>query len=311
MRNRWLAKTPYGEFPFYAETLEIAQKFVPEATELTPYTDMTYLKYIDRIKSKSELVKYDYKGREVYKFFHNDSYILVKLSKDVDGDYYDFCEFQRWDCRGHMNPITWTMSNPTLFCDMFDYDSVVKLPQGYVVTPKEIKKLKATKFYNKNGETYWIDYNGYFYVADKHDMPNKRNKAEYDMFKGNENAVLVWHDIRTAQNPHENGTYRWYESEQTFMDYYNEAIKETPEYCTPPRYEIKKRGYKKVAPDERKVILRLPYINLDAEISMRVPDSDIVRSWSNMCDKSWQDHNLMIDNFLMGVIKAYKEYLGK
>ena len=35
--------------------------------------------------------------------------------------------------------------------ELFDKD-VVKLPQGFVVTPKEIKKMKAKKFYNKGGK---------------------------------------------------------------------------------------------------------------------------------------------------------------
>ena len=122
MTNRWLLKTPYGEIKIYADNVEKAKQIFPEATEITQYTDMSYLECIDKIRSKSELIKYDYKGREVYKFPHNDSFIIIKLSRDIDGDYYDFCdfhEFQRWECRGHIYPITWTMSNPTLFCDMF------------------------------------------------------------------------------------------------------------------------------------------------------------------------------------------------
>lgn len=311
MTNRWLLKTPYGEIKIYADTIEKAKQIFPEATEITPYTDMSYLEYIENIKSKSQLFGYDYKGREVYKFFHNDSYILVRFSKDDDGDYYDFCEFQRWDCRGILNPIMWTMSNPTDFCYMFDNDDIVSLPQGIVVTPKEIKKLKATKFYNKNNYIYWFDKNGYFYAVEKYHMPNKYNKAEYEMFKGNENAVLVWHDIRTAQKTSGNIITKWYENEQAFNEYYSEAIKETPSYCQSPRYEIKRRGYKKLPPDERKIILRLPYINIDSELSLGTPDCDIVRSWSNMCDKSWQGRYLIIDDFLMKVLKAYKEYKSK
>lgn len=308
MTNRWWVKVPYGEMPIYADTIEDVKKSFRDAIEITPYTDMSFLEYIQRIKDKSQMVAHDYKGREVYKFPHYASYILVKLSTDKDGDYYDFCEYQRWDCHGRMNPITWTMSNPKMFCDMFDNKPDEKLPQGFIVTPKEIKKLKPIKFYNKDGEIYWVDNLGYIYVADKTDMPNKKSKEEYQMFKDNSDAVLVSYAIATPDNIHNKKKCKWFESETAFMDFYNKEIKKIPSYCGSPWFEIRKRGYKKLHPDDRKVIFRLPYINLDAELSMRVPDIDIADGWAKMCHMRWFRYDFPLSDFLMKVIKQYKSY---
>lgn len=197
MKPRWKIKFKYGdgntdEVKLYYTTKDEAYNSWCKNFEIISIeqdTDTSYLDYIKQVKNKSELVGKN-SNKEVYKFPKNGSYILVSFHLD-DEEYYDYCTYQRRDCRGWMNPVTWIVSNPKDFCSMFDTDNVEQLPQGYVVTPKEIKKLKAKKFYNKNGEVLWVDSQGYIYHAEKFDMPNKHNKAEYERFKNNSNAVLV------------------------------------------------------------------------------------------------------------------------
>lgn len=271
-------------------------------------TDTSYIDFINRIKDKSELIGKNDK-KQFYKYPNNDSFILVRLYTDGE-DYYDYCEFQRWDCRGLQNPISWVLSNPKDFCELFDKD-VVKLPQGLVITPKEIKKMKAKKFYNKGSETLWVDSLGYIYSAKKIVLPNKYNKAEWERFHDNPNAVKVEYVLATPSNIYGNAKTEWFESKESFLQFYREEKEKVLSYATSPRYEIKKIGYKKIKPEDRKVILRLPYINLDMELAYCTSVEDIALSWSKMCDKSWQGRYFDCYDYLIDVVKHYKEWLSK
>lgn len=194
--------------------------------------------------------------------------------------------------------------------ELFNKD-VVKLPQGFVVTPKEIKKMKAKKFYNKGGETLWVDSLGYIYSAEKIVLPNKYNKAEWERFHDNPNAVLVEYTLATPSNIYGNSKIKWFDSIDAFLQFYQAEKAKVPSYVTSPRYEIKKIGYKKIKPEDRKVILRLPYINLDMELAYCTSVVDIALSWSKMCDKSWQGGYFDCYDYLIDVVKHYKEWLSK
>ena len=66
------------------------------------------------------------------------------------------------------------------------------------VTPKEVKKNKYKKWYNKDGEYGWVDTDSYFYFADKCSMPNKKNKEEYTYFtQYKDTAILVKYKLFT------------------------------------------------------------------------------------------------------------------
>lgn len=271
-------------------------------------TDTSYMNYINKIKDKSELISKNDK-KQLYKYSNNDSFILVKLYTDGE-DYYDYCEFQRWDCRGLQNPISFALSNPKDFCELFDKE-VIELPQGFVVTPKEIKKMKAKRFYNKGDEALWVDSLGYIYSADKVVLPNKYNKAEWERFHDNSNAVQVEYVLATPSNIYGNSKTEWFESKESFLQFYREEKEKVLSYATSPRYEIKKIGYRLIKPEDRKVILRLPYINLDMELAYGTSAADIALSWSKMCDKSWQGKTLDCYDYLMNVVNNYKNWLSK
>lgn len=276
-----------------------------EVISIEQDTDTSYVDFINRIIAKSELINRNSKN-QIYKYPHNGSYILVKLYTDGIA-YYDYCEYQRWDCKAPFNPITWIVSNPEKFCGLFDKD-VPKLPQGYAVTPKEIKKMKVRKFYSKNNEVFWIDDLGYIYSADKIDLPNKHNKAEWEKFHDNENAVLVRYTFATSSNSYGNPETEWFESEEAFLQFCASENPNIPVVHLKSSYEILKIGYQKRKPEDRKSILRLPYINLDAELSYGSLPEDIALAWSKMCSKSWQGQIFDCYNFLCDVVKAYIDY---
>ena len=103
-------------------------------------------------------------------------------------------------------------------------------------------------------------------------------------------------------------TTRWYDNESELLKIFNEKKKDYPAAYATPRYEILKRGYKKLPPNDRKVILRLPYINLGKELKLKTPKQEIVYAWSKMLFE--YGHEMSEDEFLM-IINAYEEYINK
>lgn len=150
MTNRWLLKTPYGEIKIYADTVEKAKQIFPEATEITPYTDMSYLEYIENIKNKAQFYAYDHKGREVYTFEMPDGTLIIKFSKE-DGDYFDIAFYQLWRDKRHIDPVGFIMSNPKSVYEEFMGDpmsyeriSYRQYGQPKLSKPKELKGIKQS-----------------------------------------------------------------------------------------------------------------------------------------------------------------------
>ena len=301
MTNRWKIILPQGECLIYTDEKSKAAKWFPEALNITLYQDNSYLEKIDKIKSVSTFMGYDRQNHEVYKFPYNGSFILVRLHKDKDSDYYDILYFQRWDCKGLINPVTWNLCNATEFFEMF-IEEYSDNTQGFIISPKELKRLKPHKFYNKNGEIMWIDNNGCIYTAEKWCMPNKKNKAEYEQFKNNSEAVFVKFTKGTYGTDY---SRRWFDNIDVFKEFFQELHKDrNPSYAT-PTYEVLNRGYRRIDPNDRKVILKLPYMNICKELRMGTPITNIAACWAKMCDRSWQGSNLCIQDFLVDVIQHY------
>lgn len=271
-----------------------------------PHENDEYIDMIDKIKEKAEYItsfkKCDYEIRELYAIYLYGYKISLRLSKDLrDDKYYDFCEYQ---CSSGelMSPITWNTGSISHFCDSVPILSdISKKEQGYVVTPKELKKIKPVKFYNSNGETYWRDSNGYFYTANKYDLPNKKNKAEWEQFHDNPDAVWVQYWSGTYHERH----IVWFDNISVFMEQWKDIAKNTPSYCAVPKYEIVKRGYTKVKPDDRRVVFRLPYFPVDMDDR---PAEFVVRVWVNEVNKCWYSDESEMYEHLVGVIKQWRKW---
>ena len=297
--NRWLVD---GQIKIYADTRDKVYTLFPEALSVELYEDNSYLGIIDIIKSKAIKSYTDVKGNEVYHIPHLDSYIRVKLLQQ-DGEYLDSVMYQRWDMLGFQYPISWSMLSVKDFYDTFidEPDKSEQLPVKFV-SMKHIKKIKATKICNKNNVVIWFDDDGYFYHADKFFLPNKKWKEEYDHFHDNADAVLARLSFYIDE------TTRWYDSEEDMLKVFNEKKKDYPAAYATPRYEILKRGYKKLPPDDRKVILRLPYINLGKEFKLKTPKQHIVNYWSKMLFEYGYE---ISDDDLLFILNAYEEYINK
>ena len=297
--NRWLVD---GQIKIYADTRDKVYSLFPEALSVEPYEDNSYLEIIDIIKSKAIKSYADYKGDYVYHIPHLDSYIKVKLLQH-NGEYLDGVMYQRWDMLGLTYPVLWSLSSVKDFYDTFigEENDTEPLPVGFV-SMKDIKKSKAVKIINKKNISVWADKDGYIYYSDKFSLPNKKNKEEYDRFHDNTDAVLA------KMIFYSDTTTRWYDNESELLRVFNEKKKDYPAAYATPRYEILKRGYKKLPPDDRKVILRLPYINLGKELKLKTPKHHIVNCWNKMLFE--YGYEMSEDEFLM-IINAYEEYINK
>ena len=297
--NRWLVD---GQIKIYADTRDKVYALFPEALSVEPYEDNSYLEIIDIIKSKAIKGYTDVKGNEVYHIPHLDSYIRIKLLQQ-DGEYLDSVMYQRWDTLGLTYPVLWNISSVKDFYNTFmgEENYPEPLPVEFV-SMKYIKKSKAVKIINKKNISVWADKDGYIYYSDKFSLPNKKNKEEYERFHDNADAVLgkmiFYSDITT----------RWYDNESELLRVFNEKKKDYPAAYATPRYEILKRGYKKLPPDDRKVILRLPYINLSKEFKLKTPKQHIVNCWSKMLFEYGYE---ISDDDLLFIINAYEEYINK
>lgn len=297
--NRWLVD---GQIKIYADTRDKVYALFPEALSVELYEDNSYLEIIDIIKSKAIKSYADYKGDYVYHIPHLDSYIRVKLLQQ-DGVYLDSVMYQRWDMLGFQYPISWSMLSVKDFYDTFidEPDKSERLPVEFV-SMKHIKKIKATKICNKNNVVIWFDNDGYFYHADKFFLPNKKRKEEYDRFHDNSDVVLARLSFYSDK------TTRWYDSEEDMLKVFNDKKKDYPAWAETPRYEILKRGYNKLHPDDRRVILRLPYINLNKELNLKTPKQEIAYVWGKLL--RMYGHEISEDDLLL-IINAYEEYISK
>ena len=297
--NRWLVD---GQIKIYADTRNNVYSLFPEALSVELYEDNSYLELIDIIKSKSIKSYTDVKGNEVYHIPHLDSYIKVKLLQHNE-EYLDGVMYQRWDMLGLTYPVLWNTSSVKDFYDTFinEPDKSEQLSVEFV-SMKYIKKIKANKICNKKNVVIWFDNDGYFYHVDKWFLPNKKWKEEYDHFHDNADAVLARLSFYIDE------TTRWYDSEEDMLKVFNEKKKDYPTAYATPKYEILQRGYKKLPPDDRRVILRLPFINLSKELKLKTPKQEIVYVWSKMLFEYGYE---ISDDDLLFIINAYEEYINK
>lgn len=250
----------YGYKPMrlYYNNIDEAHERFPDAV-ITIDRDKSFVKSVEKIKAFTEATFCDYRRREVWQIPYSGRFILYR--QYVDGDeYLDGCEYQRWDNLIGTTPVGWTVSNPKEFEELFLKEKPSRSDELFV-SQKEIKKRKAQKFYNKNNKIYWRDNEGFFYKANKYDLPDKKAKEEYERFKGNQEAVFVWYGTEPAF-----GKREWFDGMDSFMDFFEEKKQNNPHYLADLHYNVLKKGYKKLAPDERKVIIALPYIDIDKEL---------------------------------------------
>lgn len=286
--KRWYVKVSGYDSPMkiYGGTEEkVRSLFSNEKIEtITPCRDFEYMQYLEKLIEQSTLIKTEhtaYGSREWYKLSIDGGYIIFRLGKDKEDWYYDIFEFQEHFAGKFMPPITFTCTNPTdFYLDYFsNKESKDVLPDKFI-SPKELKKTKAKLISRKCGEKVLIDGDGYFYSCDNYSYPNKKNKEEYQKFHDNPDAVLVkyWSGI------HSDVTIQWFSNLNEFLELFEKIKAETPSSFATPKYEIRRTGYTKLPPDERKVVYRYPYYDVDRELRHGKKPIQIAMAWNKMCN---------------------------
>ena len=156
--KRWILTLEGNDYKplIYADTAEKARQYFSSenVTDIQPYTNMEYLKYIEEIKSKSELLAVQLRTdgtREWYKYVLPDGIARIRLYKDLDGEYYDIAEYQFMSNDSMIYPCTFTYSNPAkvhslffvapLSCEVVSYRFY---GQPKLAKPAELKGIKQS-----------------------------------------------------------------------------------------------------------------------------------------------------------------------
>ena len=156
--KRWILTLEGNDYKplIYADTAEKARQYFSSenVTDIQPYTNMEYLKYIEEIKSKSELLAVQLRtdgAREWYKYVLPDGFARIRLYKDLDGEYYDIAEYQFMSYDSLVYPCTFTYSNPAevhslffvapLSCEVVSYRFY---GQPKLAKPAELKGVKQS-----------------------------------------------------------------------------------------------------------------------------------------------------------------------
>ena len=194
--KRWILTLEGNDYKplIYADTAEKARQYFSSenVTDIQPYTNMEYLKYIEEIKSKSELLAVQLRTdgtREWYKYVLPDGFVRIRLYKDLDGEYYDIAEYQFMSNDSLIYPCTFTYSNPAkvyslfftmpLSCEVVSYRFY---GQPKLAKPAELKGIKqsfSADYIPKkcscpcfvNGDDLWIKHRDFFSTSHRPSDP--------------------------------------------------------------------------------------------------------------------------------------------
>ena len=306
--KRWYVEFPDYTLKLYYKDLQAARTKNPKSISIIECFDYDYLSYVEKIKSSAIEVLYNYKSKRVHKILYNSGYILVRMHYDIiDGEeyYYDMLQFQIHSKSKCVIPITWGVSNPKEFWEQYiNCSNPIELPIE-AISLNELKALKPTRFWFRNLRAFYRDDNGYFYYIHKTNLPNKKSREEYEKFKGNKNAVFV----RYGSNFVMDNSTKWFTSEEEFKEEYRQFVQDTPAYYGNPHYEIKQKGYNKKPPDDRKIVFRLPYFQIDKELKRGNQPYWIAREWCAMMEGYSQFGDIFDNvNWVEDLIKRWVGY---
>lgn len=272
-------------------------------------TKMEYVALINQIINSSiNEERLFNKCKEVYQIKYNNELIYVKFWYDfiIDGDvvdlmsgkikqediinaeryYFSTCEFQRHNENKLAFPIGWEWISVEDFYNMFiQLENKIELSCDKTISHKEFKKIKATKFYNKNNRQFFFDDNGYFYYINKKDLPTKRKKDEYKLYKNNKDAVKMHYQYGGFEK---NIKVKWFSSIEEFKLYRQNLIdNHNPVMGSYFNYKVIKKGCNLKNPEEVGIVFRLPYFKLEQELEYESTRSGNKNSINHIIAKKW------------------------
>lgn len=281
----------------YGNKEYLKQQF-PEASKICEDTDSSFCDFIEKIKKSAEDIVFDNRGRPIWKIPYNTGYIMYRQFVDeVDGSLLDGCLYQRFDNIGTKFKSLKTLSNPREFYELFIVNKRQSNGKLTMVSPKYLMEQKAKMIYNKNGHRFWQDRNGRFYLANKNWLPSKQEQNEYSRFHDNNDAILVSYGTEVAFRK-----TQWFNNIAEFFEmFYPLKTQNSSMY-----YEIRKRGYKKLPPEERKLIVLLPMFDLERELFLAKADTanecciskNVLNTWIGKSENLNDEIKIMVEDLI-------------
>lgn len=145
---------------YYSNSCEELSKR-KDIKSIEPYTDDTYMSYIEKIKSHCTLLKQQVHNdiiREYYSCDYNKGNLVIRLSKDIsDNIYYDLAAYQEHKTSSFIYPITFTLSTPKKVYELINIPSLeyIVYSHRYYGQPK-LSKPKELKNINSIGSATFI-----------------------------------------------------------------------------------------------------------------------------------------------------------
>lgn len=281
--KRWQVTYLGKPFLLYGNTTEeVREKY---SSTIDEGSDIIPLLYPQELFDKlTELpVKHtDAKGREYREINCGVGYCIYRISKDErDGCYYDIVQFRRSGGR-LVEPCLWSICTAQEFVD----DWLREVPYkkcGNIISLKEVKKLCGKTLFRIGKVYVWRDADGYYYVGNSC-FWSKHFKERYkNMSQHRDTAIYVW----WIEGGYCKSRRSWFESEEHWQEYWKKITAEQPSCAGTLSYEIVKRGYRAVPVEERKLICRLEYMNLERELRSENPDF-VAKMWERVNTKFFE-----------------------
>ena len=96
---------------------------------------------------------------------------------------------------------------------------------------------------------------------------------------------------------------RWFESENKWNEYWKKITSEQPAWARTLNYTILSHGYNKLPVDDRKVVCRLSYMDIERGLKQRESINTLSKCWAKYNDCFIGN----IENLLKKIIEKEKE----
>lgn len=288
-----------GGIKLYSDNIESLKQSFPEYAY--NIEEIPILEESDKIKIK-ELIDLSTQVRgEIYSLPYNGGYILYRVMQH-EGQYIDGIEYQRHDEHKLVKPVLKDICSINKFYQTF-YPKHELLPPVLLSKNKFDKiKPKPICFDRKGTYSKYVDSMGYIYLIPRKLPWNKKGMELYNKFKDNP-GLAVRARIRSATFGHlKEARTDWFESEQALIDECNKI-----DSISGVAYEIKQRGFNPKHPKERKLIMRLPYLNFDAIENIRGAAVNWIKVCNGFITVRTEDEQKAVELF-EDIIKKYLEY---
>lgn len=295
--NRWQVTYLGKPFMLYGNTAEeVIQKYSSTIDEGSNVIPIPYPQELFNKLTELPVKHRDNKGREYREINCGAGYCVYRMSKDEqDGQYYDLIQYRRSGGR-LIEPCLWSCCTAQEFADTWLKEVPVK-KCGFVMSLNEVKKLCGKMLFRIGKYHVWRDSDGYYYVGYSPDW-SKHFKEEYKRMAAYKDTAIYVTWTESVYGSRKDG---WFENEEIWREYWNMILSEQPSYAATLRYEIVKRGYNKLPVEDRKLIYRLSYMDIERELKSESPEL-VIKMWTR-----YQKRLGIYENICKGIVEKVRK----